>query len=469
MHVRRQPGGLDLRTRNDRVRHENQRPAERTVPVNRLSKFFRLEERGTDFRTEIMAGIITFMTMAYILAVNPSVLAATGMSFEKVFSATAIVSAVSTLVMGIAANLPFALSAGMGLNAFFAYTVCQGLGYSWRWALTAILCEGIIFLILTFFNIREAIVNCIPGCLKKAIGAGIGFYIAFIGLQNAGIVVGGSTLVELNEAWFKGSAGVAMLGLIVTSILLVKKVKSAILIGMIFTAVIGIPFGVTRYAGGRFLPSAPYFFPFAFDEIFRSGKSMFDFFIVLFTFLFVDMFDTVGTLIGCAGKSGILREDGSIPNCKEALLADAIGTTGGAILGTSTVTTFVESASGVAAGGRTGLTAVTAAVLFLLSLFLEPLFASIPSAATAPALVIVGVMMASPIKEIDFSDFREAIPAFLCVLFMVCAYSISDGIMFGLLSYVIINALTGRSERVEKMAWVLVALFVLRIVTKALV
>ena len=433
-----------------------------------LDRVFKLRENKTNCRTEIVAGITTFMTMAYILVINPSILSETGMDFGKVFAATAIVSAGATLVMGLLANLPFALSAGMGLNAFFAYTVCLGMGYSWRWALTAILFEGIIFLLLTFFNIREAIVNCIPATLKKAIAAGIGFFIAFIGLQNAGIVVGGATLVELSGDWFKGSAGVAMLGLVITAILLVKKVPGAILIGMIITTVIGIPFGVTAYAGGAYLPSTPYFFPFAFDEIFASGKSAFDFVVVLFTFLFVDMFDTVGTLIGCAGKSGIIREDGSIPHCKEALLADAIGTTSGALLGTSTVTTFVESASGVAAGGRTGLTAVTTAILFLLALFLEPLFASIPSAATAPALIIVGVMMISPIREIDFGDYSEGIPAFLCILFMVCAYSISDGIMFGILSYLVINMSTGQTRKIDKMTWVVCALFVLRIVLKAI-
>ena len=433
-----------------------------------LEKRFKLQERGTNCKTEIMAGIITFMTMAYILVVNPQILSASGMSFEKVFSATALASAIATLVMGLVANLPFGLSAGMGLNAFFSYTVCLGMGYSWRFALTAILCEGIIFIILTFCNVREALVNCIPPCLKKAIGAGIGFFIAFIGLQNAGIVVGGATLVELSPDWFRGSAGVAMAGVVITSVLLALKVKGAILIGIIATTILGIPFGVTTYAGGKFLPSAPYFCPFAFDEIFASGKSIFDFIVVMFTFLFVDMFDTVGTLIGCAGKSGLIQEDGTIPNCKEALLADAIGTTSGAILGTSTVTTFVESAAGVAAGGRTGLTSVTTAVLFLISLFLAPLFASVPSAATAPALIIVGVMMISPVRDIDFTDYRDGIPAFLCILFMVCAYSISDGIMFGVLSFVLINALTGEVRRVDKMTWVLVVLFVARIALKAI-
>ncbi len=433
-----------------------------------MEKFFKLKERGTDVKTEIMAGITTFMTMAYILAVNPGILSASGMGFGKVFAATAITSAIATLVMGLLANLPFALSAGMGLNAFFAYTVCLGMGYSFQWALTAIFCEGIIFLILTFFNIREAIVNSIPHSLKKAIAAGIGLFIAFIGLQNAGIIVGGATLVELSGSWFKGSAGVAMIGLVITSFLLIKKVKGALLIGIVITTLIGIPFGVTKYAGGSYLPSAPYFFEFAFKDIFSSGKTIFDFIVVMFTFLFIDMFDTVGTLIGCAGKSGLIAEDGSIQNCKEALFADAIGTTVGAIFGTSTVTTFVESASGVSEGGRTGLTAVTVSVLFLLSLFLEPLFGSIPSAATAPALIIVGVLMITPIKDLDFTDYTEGIPAFLTMLFMVCAYSISDGIMFGILSFVLLKLFTGKVKEIGTTTWIVASLFLLKILFKAI-
>lgn len=435
-----------------------------------MEKFFKLKERGTDVKTEIMAGITTFMTMAYILAVNPGILATpgTGLAFGKVFAATAITSAVATLVMGLVANLPFALSAGMGLNAFFTYTVCLGMGYSYQWALSAILVEGIIFLLLTFCNVREAIVNSIPASLKKAIAAGIGLFIAFIGLQNAGIIVGGATLVELSATWYKGPAGVAIIGLVVTGILLARKVKGALLLGIIITTIVGIPFGVTTWAGGSFMPTTPYFAEFAFKEIFSNGKSLFDFVIVMFTFLFVDMFDTVGTLIGCAGKSGIVQKDGSIPNCKEALLADAIGTTLGAVLGTSTVTTFVESASGVAEGGRTGLTAVTVAVLFALSLFLEPLFGSIPSAATAPALIIVGVMMITPVTEIDFHDYSEAIPAFLCMLFMVCAYSISDGIMFGILSYVIMKSAVGKSKEIGTTTWIVALLFILKIIVKAI-
>ena len=433
-----------------------------------MEKFFKLKERGTDVKTELMAGLTTFMTMAYILAVNPGILSGSGMAFGKVFSATAIASAIACLAMALLANLPFALSAGMGLNAFFTYTVVLGMGHSWQFALTAIFCEGIIFLLLTFLNVREAIVNSIPESLKKAIAAGIGLFISFIGLQNAGIIVGGATLVELSGAWFKGAPGVAMIGLVVTGILLALKVKGALLLGIIITTIIGIPFGVTTYAGGSYLPSAPYFCDFAFKEIFANGQATFDFIIVMFTFLFVDMFDTVGTLIGCAGKSGLIQKDGTIPNCKEALFADALGTTVGAMLGTSTVTTFVESASGVAEGGRTGLTALTVAVLFLLSLFLEPLFGSIPSAATAPALIIVGVMMITPVSDIEWTEYTESIPAFLTMLFMVCAYSISDGIMFGILSYVILKSCTGKIKEIKVTTWVVAALFVAKIIFKAL-
>ena len=430
-----------------------------------MEKFFKLKERGTDVKTEIMAGITTFMTMAYILAVNPGILSDSGMEFGKVFAATAIASAIATLIMGLLANLPFALSAGMGLNAFFTYTVCLGMGYSWRWALTAIFLEGIIFILLTFCNIREAIVNSIPDSLKKAIGAGIGLFIAYIGLKNAGIIVADAgTISALSGEWYKGPALVAIIGLIITSILLVKKVKGALLIGIVATTLIGIPFGVTSYAGGSYLPTAPYFCEFAFGEIFANGKTIFDFVVVMFTFLFVDMFDTVGTLIACAGKSGIVKKDGTIPKCKEALMADAVGTTAGAMLGTSTVTTFVESASGVSEGGKTGLTAVTVGVLFIASLFLEPLFGSIPSAATAPALIIVGVMMITPVTEIDFTDFSESIPAFLTIAFMVCASSISDGIMFGILSYVILKTVTGEAKKLNVAIWIVALLFLAKIV-----
>lgn len=428
-----------------------------------MEKFFKLKERKTDVKTEVLAGITTFLTMAYILAVNPGILSDTGMDFSKVFAATAIASAIATLVMALLANLPFALAPGMGLNAFMAYTVVLGMGHSWQYALTAVFVEGIIFLILTAVNIREAIVNSIPANLKRAIGVGIGLFIAFIGMQNAGIIIGGPTLVGLNPGWFTGSAGVAMIGLVITGILLAFKVKGALLIGILATTIIGIPFGITKYAGGSYLPPAPYFFPFEFSNILSI-----DFVVIVFTFLFVDMFDTVGTLIGCATKADMIQEDGSIPNCKEALFADAVGTTVGAVLGTSTVTTFVESSSGVVEGGRTGLTALTVAILFALSLFFAPLFASIPSAATSPALIIVGVMMMTPVKDIEWDDMTEAIPSFLTIIFMVVAYSIADGIMFGILSFVLLKLFTKKSKDVSVMTWVVFALFVLKVVFSAL-
>ena len=432
-----------------------------------MDKFFKLKERGTDVRTEVVAGITTFMTMAYILVVNPLLLTPSGMEWGKVFSATAITSAIACIVMALLANLPFALSAGMGLNAFFTYTVCLGMGHSWQFALTAIFCEGVIFLLLTLCNVREAIVNSIPENLKKAIGAGIGLFIAYIGLKNAGIVIGDpSNVSALSPAWHEGPALVCVIGLVITGVLMAYKVKGAILIGIILTTIVGIPFKVTTWGGGSWAPTAPYFWNFAFDEV---GENFFDFVIVMFTFLFVDMFDTVGTLIGCAGKSGLVREDGTIQNCKEALFADAVGTTVGAVLGTSTVTTFVESAAGVSAGGRTGLTSLTVAVLFLVSLFLSPLFAAIPSAATSPALIIVGVLMVTPVKEIDFEDMTEAIPAFMTIIFMVCASSISDGIMFGILFYVILKTCAGKAKQLSIATWVVFALFLAKIIVNALV
>ena len=431
-----------------------------------LERFFHLKENGTNVRTEVIAGATTFATMAYILAINPAILSAAGMDFGRVFSATAIASFIATLFMALKANLPFGLSAGMGLNAFFAYTVCQGMGYSWRWALSAILVEGVIFLLMTFFNLREAIVDGIPTSLKRAIGAGIGLFIAYIGLKDAGIIVADpeGTLSALSEGWFRGTAGLAMLGLVLTSALLLFKVKGALLLGIIGTTLMGIPLGVTHYAGGSYLPSAPYFCEFAFGEIFASGQSIFNFSMVVFTFLFVDMFDTVGTLIACAGKSGIIQPDGSIPRCREALFADAVGTTAGAILGTSTVTTYVESSSGVAIGGRTGLTSAVTALLFLAALFLQPLFGSVPAAATSPALIIVGLMMMSPIRSINFEDLSEGLPAFMTIIMMVCASSISDGIMFGVLFYVAVKLISGRRRELQPIMLVLAALFILKTV-----
>lgn len=432
--------------------------------MEKLERIFKLKENGTDVRTEVMAGITTFMTMAYILVVNPLILSDSGMDFAKVFAATAIASAIASIFMGLVANLPFALSAGMGLNALFSYTVCIGMGYSWHWALTAIFVEGIIFLIMTVTNIREAIVNSVPANIKKAIGAGVGLFVAYIGLKNAGIIISDeSNLTALNPEWYKGASGTALVGLIITAVLLARRIKGALLIGMIITTLIGIPSGITSYAGGSYIPTTPYFWEFAFSEITADSRSVFDFVIIVLTFLYFDMFDTVGTLIACAGKSGIINPDGSIPRAKQALLADAIGTTTGSVLGTSTVTTFVESSAGVAEGGRTGLTAVTVGLMFVLSLFLEPLFGSIPSAATSPALIIVGVMMITPVKTINFDDYTEAIPAFMTIILMVAASSISDGIMFGILSYVFIKSLSGKIKETDAMTWVVAVLFMIKI------
>ncbi len=431
-----------------------------------MEKFFKLDERQTNVKTEIMAGITTFLAMAYILAVNPGILSAAGMDFGSVFTATALASAVATLVMAFYANLPFALAPGMGLNAFLAYTVVLGMGYDWSFALTAVFIEGVIFIAMTIFNIREAVVNSIPDSLKKAISVGIGFFIAFIGMQNAGIIVDGATLVDLGAICTPGPAMVATLGLIITVVLLCMNVKGAVLIGIIVTTIIGLPFGVTKYAGGSFLPPSlgPTIFKcFAFGEI---AAHPLDFLVVMFSFLFVDMFDTVGTLIGCAQKSNLIQKDGTIPNCKEALFADAIGTTFGAICGTSTVTTFVESSTGVAEGGRTGLTALTVAVLFLASLFLSPLFLAIPSAATAPALILVGFYMMEPVKGIDWTDPSEGVPAFLCVSFMAFAYSISTGIMMGVIAYVIAKAAKKEYKKITPTTIVLFVIFLIYLILK---
>lgn len=428
-----------------------------------MEKLFKLKERKTDVKTEIMAGVTTFLAMAYILAVNPGILSASGMDFGSVFTATALSSAIATLVMAFVANLPFALAPGMGLNAFLAYTVVLGMGYSWQFALTAVFFEGLIFIVLTIFNIREAIVNSIPDNLKKAISVGIGFFIAFIGMQNAGIIVDGATLVDLGAITTPGPAMVAIIGLIITIILQCMQVKGALLIGIILTTIVGIPFGVTTYAGGSYLPPslAPTFFKFEFTSIFSL-----DFLVVMFTFLFVDMFDTVGTLIGCATKADMVRADGTIPNCKEALFADAIGTTCGAILGTSTVTTFVESSAGVVEGGRTGLTALTVAVLFILSLFLAPLFGSIPSAATAPALIMVGFFMMSPASKINWEDPVDGISAFLTIAFMTLSYSISNGIMFGILAWVIGKLVSKKAKDITVPTIVIAIIFVIYLILK---
>lgn len=425
-----------------------------------MEKLFKLSQHKTNVRTEVLAGITTFLTMAYILIVNPLILADAGMDFGAVFTATALSAAIATLVMALWANLPFALAPGMGLNAFFAYTVVLTMGYSWQQALTAVFIEGIIFIILTAFNIREAIVNSIPINMKKAISVGIGLFIAFIGLQNSGIVVDGATLVELGDVT-QGAPLVALLGLVITGVLVAYKVRGALLLGIVITTFIGVPFGVTSWAGGSFLPPslAPTLFVFDFANIFSV-----DMLVIVFTFLFVDMFDTVGTLIGCATKADLIQKDGTIANVKQALFADAIGTTVGAMLGTSTVTTYVESSSGISEGGKTGLTALTVSALFIISLFLSPLFISVPGAATAPALILVGLFMISPVKDIDFDEATEAIPAFLTILFMVTTYSIANGIMYGALSWILLKIFTRKGKDISYTMVVIAVLLVLKLI-----
>ena len=413
-----------------------------------MEKFFRLKENNTDVKTEFIAGLTTFMTMAYILIVNPSILSAAGMDQGAVFTATALSAVIATLIMGLYAKLPFAQAPGMGLNAFFAYTIVIQMGYSFEFALTAVLLEGIIFILLTIFNVREAIVDSIPKGIKNAISVGIGLLIALIGLEGAGIVVhtDGGTIVSLGNI-VSGSGLLAIIGLLITSVLIAKNVKGALFIGMIITAIIGIPMGITPLPSKivSMPPSiAPTFFKFDFHNIFSL-----DMVIALFTLLFMDMFDTIGTLVGVATKAKMLDKDGKVPNIKKALFSDAVGTTLGACLGTSTVSTFVESASGVAEGGRTGLTAVSTAFMFFLALFFAPLFAVITPAVTASALVLVGLFMIEPIKEIDLHDFTEAIPAFLTIIMMPFAYSISDGIVFGVISYIILKLFTGKRKEIS--------------------
>ncbi|MDO4219567.1 MAG: NCS2 family permease [Synergistaceae bacterium] len=430
-----------------------------------LEKLFKLKENGTTVKTEIVAGLTTFMTMAYILSLTPSLLAGTGMAWYRVFAAVAISSALACAVMGLYAKLPFCLAPGVGLGAFFTYTVCLGMGYSWQFALTAIFVEGIIFITLSILKVREAIVDSIPDSLKKAIGVGIGMFVAFIGLKSAGIVVKEEiNYVALAKEWLTGGALVALIGVLVIGILLRKNVKGALLIGMLTVTIIGIPLGVTKFSGFDFFLAKPYFFEFAFDEIFASTSSVLDFFVIVFTFLFDDMFNTVGTLIGCAESSGFIREDGTIPNCGKALLSDAIGTTAGAILGCPTITTFVESSAGIMAGGRTGLTSLVTAGMFLISLFFAPIFASIPSAATASALIIVGALMIAPIRKIDFSeDLTEGIPAFLTIIIMVCTSNIPNGIMFGIFSYVLLKTFTGSIRIISLSLWVVTILFAINV------
>ena len=423
-----------------------------------FEKYFHLKANGTTMRTEILAGITTFLTMAYILAVNPNILSVTGMDKGALFTATAVASIVGTLAMALLAKLPFAQAPGMGMNAFFAFTVCLGMGFSWQFALTAILLEGLIFLVLNFLNLRAAIVDAIPATLKNAISVGIGLFIAFIGLQNSGIVIkNDATMVTMGDIT-SGTALLALIGIVITSVLLIKKVKGALLIGIIATAIVGIPMGITSFAGIMDSPPspAPLFFKFDFSQVFT-----FNMLIVVFTFLFVDVFDTVGTLIGVCSKANMLDANGQIPNVKKAFYADAMGTLSGAVFGTSAVTTYVESAAGVSEGGRTGMTALVTAGCFALAIFFAPLFLSIPSAATAPVLILVGLMMLEPIKDINLEDFSESIPAFICIIAMPLMYSIAEGISLGLLAYVLLNMISGKFKKVSIPMYILAVLFVL--------
>lgn len=452
-----------------------------------LDKLFHLKENHTDVKTEVMAGITTFMTMAYILAVNPNILSASGMDRGSVFTATALSAFIASCLMALLSNYPFVLAPGMGLNAYFTYTVVLGMGYSWQQALAAVFAEGIIFILLSLTNVREAIFNSIPMNLKHAVSVGIGLFIAFIGLQNAKIVVGNdSTLVSIFS--FKSSVAegtfssqgitvlLALIGILVTAILLAKDVKGSILWGILITWVLGIICQLTHlyvpnadlgyysllpdFSSGISVPSmAPTFMKMDFSIVFSL-----DFVVIMFAFLFVDMFDTLGTLIGVASKADMLDKDGKLPKIKGALLSDAVGTTVGAVCGTSTVTTFVESASGVAEGGRTGLTSIVAGILFALSLLLSPIFLAIPSFATAPALIVVGYLMLTSVTKIDFSDMTEAIPCFIAIIAMPFMYSISEGISMGVISYVVINLITGKAKekKISVLMYVLAILFVLK-------
>lgn len=446
-----------------------------------MEKFCKLKEHKTDVKTEVIAGITTFMTMAYILAVNPSILGDSGMDTGAVFTATALASAIASFLMALTANLPFVLSAGMGLNAYFAYTVCGQMGYSWQVALAAVFVEGIIFILLSLTSVREAIFNAIPKTLKLAVSVGIGLFITFIGLQNAHVVVDSSTLVGLFS--FSGSvkAGtfnsegitvlLALIGILITAILVIKRVKGNILIGIFVTWILGILCQLTGLyvpnpeAGFySLLPSGIFSMPASVGPTFLKmsfeGIDIINFIVIMLAFLFVDMFDTLGTLIGCASKADMLDEEGKLPGIKGALLSDAVGTTVGAALGTSTITTFVESSSGIAEGGRTGLTSVVSGFFFLLSLFLSPLFLAIPSFATAPALVIVGFLMMQQVTKIAFEDMAEAIPAFITIFAMPFMYSISEGISLGVISYVVINLVLGKRKNITILMYILAILFI---------
>lgn len=427
-----------------------------------LSKLFGFDPSKHNIKTEVMAGITTFLTMAYILAVNPSIfsnLADKGMDTNAVFTATALAGIIGTLAMAIYAKKPFGLAPGMGLNAFFVFTVCLTMGYSWQFALTAILIEGFIFVVLTLTKVRTLIVDAIPASVKRAIGAGIGLFIAFIGLKNAGIIVESSATFVTIGTMTKGTALLGVIGIVLTSVLVIKKVPGSLLIGILATALIGIPMGVTHFSGVVDTPPsvAPLFCQFEFHNIFTL-----DMLVVVFTFLFIDMFDTMGTLVGVCTKAGMMQKDGRIPGLNKAFMADAVATMAGACLGASTTTTYVESAAGVAQGGRSGLTAFSTAMCFVVAMFFAPLFLSIPAAATTPVLVIVGLFMLTPVKDIDLDDYAESIPAFITIVMMPLTYSISDGILCGVISYVLINMLCMNWKKLNPTLYVLAALFIMK-------
>lgn len=429
-----------------------------------LQKTFGLNPAKHSVRTEIIAGITTFLTMAYILAVNPSIFSALesqGMPTNAVFTATALAAIVGCLVMSIYAKKPFGLAPGMGLNAFFVYTVCLAMGHPWQMALTAIFLEGVLFILLTVTNVRKLIVDAIPVTMKRAIGAGIGLYIAFIGLKSAGIIVNSEATSVTLGSFSEPAVILSIIGFLITSVLVILNVKGGMLLGIIATTLIGIPMGVTNFNGVMSTPPSiePIFCKFEWSQILS-----WDMVAIVFTFLFIDMFDTIGTVVGVSVKSGMVDKDGNVDGINKVLMADAVATVAGAVFGTSTTTTYIESASGVSEGGCTGLTSFTIAVCFAIALMFSPLFLAIPGAATGPVLFIVGVMMASPVKDIDWGDYSEAIPAFVTMLLMPLAYSISDGIMLGMITYTVLNALAGKLKKVSVMMWVLAVLFILRYV-----
>ncbi|MBQ8606890.1 MAG: NCS2 family permease [Bacteroidaceae bacterium] len=428
-----------------------------------LEKLFGFDPKTSTVKTEVMAGITTFLTMAYILAVNPNILSETGMDKGALFTTTVIMSALPTIFMGLYAKLPLALAPGMGLNAFFAYTVCMIMGYSWQFALTAVFLEGLVFILLTVTNLREKIVDVIPDTLKNAISAGIGLYIAFIGLKSAGIIVNNeATLVSLGNL-ASGSALLGVIGIVLTSVLLVKNIKGALLFGILGTTLIGIPMGVTNFDGVFSIPPSiePIFLKFEWNQILSK-----DMVIIVFTLLFVDLFDCIGTVIGVTSRAGMIRADGKIPKLKEVFMVDSVSTAAGAVMGTSTVAVYVESAAGVNEGGRSGLTSVITGACFLLALFFAPLFLASPAAATTPVLALVGLMMMGSVLKVNFTDYSEAIPAFICILFMPLSYSISDGIVLGHLSYIFINLCSGNYKKVSLGMYILAAFFLLNFLLK---